>query len=148
MTPTGYLLALMRCCIFFMWSATAAVAVPLATRVALSPLLTDPLVLSIAALIATAAGVTTLFMRINALLSAPNPQPMVRPWSFAVAHIGGSYLAGGLGLLGSSIRGTDADEALLAVLLASFIGAKALEVVAERWLAVVRLSPPANTPQG
>ena len=63
------------------------------------------------------------------------PQAFVRPWLFVAAHMGGSWLAGvGALLLGKS-NGWDVWTVLLSVLVASFGGAKILEMWAERWFA-------------
>ena len=78
-------------------------------------------------------------VRINKKLveaqAAEIPQAFVRPWLFVAAHMGGSWLAGvGALLLGKS-NGWDVWTVLLSVLVASFGGAKILEMWAERWFA-------------
>jgi hypothetical protein len=141
MTSTRYLLAMIHAMVLFMWGGTAAAAtLALSDKAHLSALLTDPLVLTIATAIATAAGITTLAMRVNMLLTQSPDQPLVRPWLFAVAHLGGSYLAAVAALLLASMQKFEADTALFGVLLLSFVGAKALEVMAEKYLAVVRIT--------
>lgn len=147
MTSTRYLLALLNATCWMVWTGTAAAAgLALNERagVALSPLLKDPLVLAIALAIALAAGFTTLAIRLNMLFSQEPARPLVKPWLFAVAHVGGSFLAAGAALLVASMRQMAADEALLVVLVFAFIGSKVLETLAERYLAVVRVvAPPA-----
>lgn len=146
MTATRYLLILLRSLCAMLWAGSAAAVPVLLADRHISAILTDPLVLTIAGLIATAAGVTTLAMRINTLLAQQDPahpQPLVKPWLFAMAHIGGSYLASIAALLIASIQKLEADSALLLVLVAAFLGSKFLEMVAEKYFPITRLLPPA-----
>jgi hypothetical protein len=151
MTSTRYLLILMRALVGCMWTGTAAAVALSVDRVrliALSPLLSDPLVLALALGIATAAGITSLAIRVNMLLAQDPTRPMVKPWLFVIAHIGGAYLAAVVALLLASMSKQEADAALLAVLLLSFAGSRVVEGLAEKYMAVVRILPPAPPAPG
>lgn len=149
MTPSKYLLTLMGALVGLLWT-NVVLAVPSAIAGPhFGPLLTDPLVLIVSALIALAMAVTTLFIRLNTLFSSMDPsapKPLVRPLFFVVAHVGGSFLGGVAGLILASRSGVDADSALLSVLMMSFLGSKGLEKLAERFMPITRLAPEGDRP--
>ena len=142
MNSTRYVLIAFKAALWLSWTSTAAAAVVVAAN-APSALDLDPMLMLLVCIISTLAGATALAIRINNLLLAGEgdqaPKPFVRPWLFAAAHMGGSWMAGVAGFLLSRANAWDVWTSLLGVLVMSFGGAKVLEAFAERWLAVVRL---------
>jgi hypothetical protein len=113
----------------------------------------DPVLVILVCVISTLAGGTSLAIRINNLImeedqrardQGSEPRPFVRPWLFACAHMGGSWMAGLTGLLLGRANEWGVWTLLLGVLLMSFLGAKAIEMLAERFLsgAPLPISPP------
>lgn len=138
MNSTRYLLHVVRALIMLAWTPAIAFATVVALQPEMPDLVVDWMLVVISVVIATLAGATALFIRINNLLMRTPEQPMVRPWLFAVAHMSGSWSAGIAGFLVGRAQHLDVWTSLLGVLFMSFLGAKALEIAAERWLPVVR----------
>jgi hypothetical protein len=82
----------------------------------------------------TLAAITTLAIRINAQLMAAPDKPLPHPWVFCIAHIGGSWLAGAFFFIIGQHQQVGLWMGLGIVILASFTGAKALEMAVERYL--------------
>jgi hypothetical protein len=105
-----------------------------------SPLLEVPAVLVIASVIvSTLAGATTLALAIVRELKvnsdAGTPQKaLLHPWAAAAAHMLGSWLASTFFFFVCMAQGAGAWMLLATVLIAAFCGAKALEVVADKFL--------------
>lgn len=137
MSSLRYVLAVFRACIVFAWAGTAAATTIVLAQSAVITL--DPLLMLLTCAISTLAGVTALAIRTNNLLMADEGKPLVRPWLYAASHMCGSWMAGSAGFLVGRINGWDVWTSLFGVLMLSFAGAKGLELLAERWLAVVRL---------
>lgn len=137
MNSLNYVLTVFRACIVLAWAGTAAAATLVLKETAGITL--DPLMLLLTCVISTLAGVTALAIRTNNLLMADESKPLVRPWLYAASHMCGSWMAGTAGFLMGRMNAWDVWSSLFGVLLLSFAGAKGLELLAERWLAVVRL---------
>lgn len=135
MNPTRYLQDTLRALLFFLWTPTIAAAgvVAVAGRQAL---VLDWVLVGVSCVLATMAGATALAIRVNNMLMTG--QPLVRPWLFAAAHMLGSWSAGTAAYLLGEAQQMDIRMLLLMVLLAAFSGAKFLEVLAEKWLPVIR----------
>jgi hypothetical protein len=127
--------------------AVGALATPAAPVVAVA-LEVSPLLLLISAALSTLSGATALLLRIDRELTAAPDRPLPRPWLFCSAHMLGSWLAGVMAFIGSQRADLSGWEVLFAVLVASFVGARAIEMVAERWLARFSPPPPPAGPQG
>ena len=134
-------------CFVLMWSSVGAAAAVLVTTKT-PELQLDPLLVVLACVISTLAGGTSLAVRVNNLLMGGEvgedgmpkpPQPLVRPWLFAAAHMGGSWMAGVAAFLMGRSNDWGVWTVLLGVLFMSFLGAKGIELAAERWLSVVRM---------
>lgn len=141
MTTIRYLMLLCKAAILLAWTATAATAAVVVARNP-SQVELDLLVVVLSSVISTLSGGTALAVRINALLMAQDPEkprPFVRPWLFAFAHMGGSWTAGVMAFLVARGSEWNVWYLLLGVLLMSFLGARAVEALAERWLAVMPL---------
>jgi hypothetical protein len=151
------LLAL-KACLALAWTATfaAAYAAALGRDGGQGGVLgLDPMLLVLTAIISTLSGGTALAWRINDLMLKEDERvaaqggerrPFVRPWLFAGAHMGGSWMAGTLLFLFARAGDWGVWHTLAGVLIASFAGAKFIELAAERWLAVVRLPVPKGEP--
>lgn len=142
MTPVRYTLTLMRAVLIAMWCATAWAG---GAALGDARLQVDPVLLVLSVVLSLLMGGTTLLIRVNALLMSEDgkeePRPLVRPWLFAGAHMAGAFMGGLAMFIVSRMQSMDPWMSLLLVLLASFGGSKTLEILAERYLPVVR--PPA-----
>ena len=138
MNAVRYLLSTMRWLLVFMWAPTLAAAGVVTAAQGSSSLTLDPVLLGISAAITTLAGATSLAIRINTTLLADPDKPLVRPWLFCLAHMLGSWLAGCLGFIMGRAEAWDVWTSLLVVLVAAFMGAKFVEMMAEKYLAVIR----------
>lgn len=144
-TTTNYLLGVMRATIFFLWAGTAFAA---GASLVEHPdhYVIDTTVAALAAVISTLSGITALAWRVNKVLMETPDKPIVKPWLFACAHVGGSWMAGIAMWLGARINGWGPDTALLLVLVGSFGGAKLLEVWADKYLPIQRILPDVGKP--
>lgn len=82
----------------------------------------------------TLAAITTLAIRINAQLMQAPEKPLPHPWIFCVAHISGSWLAGGFFFVIAQHQQLGLWLGLGTVILGSFGGAKLLEMAVEKYL--------------
>lgn len=139
-----YVLTALRACLVLAWAGTAAAAGFVLKQTAEITL--DPLLILLTCVISTLSGVTALAIRTNNLLMADESKPLVRPWLYAAAHMCGSWMAGVAAFLLGRMNTWDAWTSLFGVLMLSFAGAKALETLAEKWLAVIRLPGVEKTP--
>ena len=129
------------CCFALMWSSVAAAAIAVATNPQ-AELALDPLLVILAVVISTLSGGTSLAVRVNNLLMGGEegePKPLVQPWLFAGAHMGGSWMAGCAAFFMGRANDWGVWTLLLGVLFMSFLGAKGIELAAEKWLSVVRM---------
>lgn len=133
---TRYLLGVMRASILMGWATTA-----IATGITLStpaPYVIDPLVAMLACVVSTLSAVSALAWRVNDLLVKTPERPLVKPWLFAIAHITGSWMGGMFAFFSARVNNSSPDATLMFVLIMSFAGAKGLEVIAEKWMPVIR----------
>lgn len=132
---TQYLIILLRALVLLMWAPAVTFAATLAiTGADASPLNVPPVLLVATMLLSTLAGATTLALRLVHELRTNPDKPLVRPWLYCLAHMLGSWCAGAFFFLVAMAKNQDVWTLLGMVLLASFMGAKALEWAAERWL--------------
>lgn len=137
-SPTRYLLIVLRSMLAFCWAGAAAAAGVIALSTSPTPpLQLDPVLALLSCFTSSLAGATTLAIRVNNLLMAEASKPMVKPWLFALSHMLGSWLAGLAGFLVGRVNIWDPWNSLLIVLLLSFMGAKGLELLAEKYLPVI-----------
>jgi hypothetical protein len=127
------------------WSPFAAVpayAVVLGKVAALEdPLNIPPVLLGLAIVISTLAGATSLAIRIDRELSAAPDMPLMRPWIMSTSHMMAAWLSGIAAFIAAQQTGGEIWTTLGSVLGASFLGAKALEMIVERWLPIRPRSP-------
>lgn len=136
-----YLTKIIRALVLLMWAPAAAFAATLAATGADTSPLNVPAALIVASLLfSTLAGATTLALRLVSELRAAD-KPLVSPWLYCLAHMLGSWCAGSFFFFVGMSSGAGVWTLLGTVLLASFAGAKALEVAAEKWL-------PTSLPKG
>lgn len=140
----NYLRLCLRALVVLLWLPAVAWA---GTLISIDGALSVPLSLVvISTMLSTMSGATALLIRIDKELQAAPDKPLPRPWLFCGAHMGGSWLAGTLGFIISRHQAVDVWLAMGMVIVASFLGAKFIEMVAERYLA--RVLPPAKTQEG
>lgn len=137
------------CALLLNWApflAVPAYAATLGSVAALEePLNVPPVLLGLVVVISTLAGATSLAMRIDRELSAAPDMPLLRPWVMATSHMLGAWLAGVAAFIMSRRTDLDVWETLGTVLAASFLSAKALELMLERWAPTRMSSPPGST---
>ncbi len=138
MTAVRYLLSTIRWLLICMWAPTVAAAAALTATHQKAELDLDLALLGVSMAITTLAGATSLAIRINATLLAEPDKPLVRPWLFCFAHMLGSWLAGCLGFIMGRSQQWDVWTSLLVILIAAFMGAKFVEMMAEKYLPVIR----------
>ena len=91
-------------------------------------------VLALAFGLSTLSGATALVWRLDAeLRKAPNGK-LPRPWLFAGANLLGSWTAGSLAWITSQGQGSGVWTTLAVVIVLSFGGARAIELLAERYI--------------
>lgn len=83
--------------------------------------------------LASLSGGTALVLRIDKELGREPGKRLVRPWLFCAAHMLGSWLAGALAFLMCQGTAWDVWYRLGFVIIASFLGAKFIELVAEKF---------------
>lgn len=137
-----YLTKILRALILLMWAPAAAFAATLAaTGADVSPLNVPAALVVASLLFSTLAGATTLALRLVSELREHPDKPLVNPWLYCLAHMLGSWCAGSFFFFIAMSSGAGVWTLLGSVLIASFSGAKALEVAAEKWL-------PTSLPKG
>lgn len=114
------------------WAATVAVAHPFDAI--------DFPVLALAFGLSTLSGATALVWRLDQELRKNPDGVLPRPWLFATSNILGSWTAGTLAWIAAQSQDTGVWLTLAFVIAISFGGARAIEVLAERY--INRLSPP------
>lgn len=135
-TVDGYATICIRAMMVMMWLPTGAYAAIVAIDKGATPLVLDPVLIILTAVISTLAGATTLAIRLNAMLNDPEGEdekgrPKWRPWPFCIAHMLGSWLAGTTAFLIGRSQSYDVWNSLLLVLLLAFLGAKGVETIAQ-----------------
>jgi hypothetical protein len=120
-----------------LWTPTVLAATAISLQSNSQPLVLDATLVTISIVITFLAGLTTLFIRINAHLGADPDAKLVRPFLFCSAHLLGSLLAGVAAFLMGLSNGWSSGQTLVAVLLLAFGGAAGLERIVERYLAIM-----------
>lgn len=144
MTVARYLMSLFKAMLVFFWGATTAAVAATVTQSPIAIEL-DPVMAGLCVIVSSLAGATALALRMDALLRVAPDKPFVRPWLFVCAHMGGSWTAAIMAFILGKANGTGVWGILLGVLVCSFLGARAIEMMAEKWLAGVKLPPDAGT---
>lgn len=117
-----------------MWLPTLAFAAGAAAGV---ESLNVPVLLVLISLgLSSLAGGTTLAMRFDAALRAEPGKPLARPWLFCASHMLGSWTAGTMVFLINQHLATPVWLGLAMVVGISFMGAKGVELLIERYLPV------------
>ena len=140
-----YLRLCLRMLLILLWAPAVVWAGTVAGSTAASSLDSVPLsFVLISTMLSTGSGATALLLRIDKELQGNPGQPLPRPWLFCSAHMGGSWLAGTLGFILGRQQDMDVWLAMGLVIISSFLGAKFIEMVAERWIGKV-LPPTSGT---
>lgn len=88
--------------------------------------------LVLAVLLSSCGGGTALLIRIDRELSQAKQRSVPHMLVFCASHMAGGWLAGALAFLMARSQDLDVWNGLIAVVVASFMGAKFLEMAAER----------------
>lgn len=91
------------------------------------------LLAGVSMILSTLAGITALLIRVERELSAAPDRPLPRPFLFCAAHMTGSWLAGILAFIVNQAQEMPPWWGLGIVIGASFAGAKAVEMWAEKF---------------
>lgn len=109
-------------------------AVVMGTASALEdPLNVPPVLLFVTMAISTLAGATALSIRIDRELSAAPDRPLPRPWSMSISHMLGAWTAGMAAFIVAQQGALSVWATLGMVLTGSFLNAKFLEWLTERY---------------
>ena len=114
------------------WAATVAIAHPFDGI--------DFPVLALAFGLSTLSGATALVWRLDQELRKSPDGKLPRPWLFAASNILGSWTAGVLAWVGAQSQDSGVWLTLALVIAISFGGARAIEVLAERY--INKMTPP------
>ncbi len=132
---TRHITFLIKFLAFFGWVPTTALAAVVAQLGPESDAINVPLlVVAVNLGFSTLAGATTLAIRINGQLLKDPDKPLPKPWLFCTAHMLGSWCAGSFFFMLAQHQHVGFWMGLGWVLLASFAGAKVLELAVERYL--------------
>ena len=132
---TRHITILIRLLAVFCWVPTTALAAVVAQLGPESEFVNITLLVVLVNLgFSTLAGATTLAIRINGQLLKDPDKPLPKPWIFCAAHMGGSYSAGSFFFFVAQHQHVGFWMGLGWVLLASFGGAKLLEMAVEKYL--------------
>lgn len=142
MTPQ-YISLVLKFLVLLLWCPTAAWAATVTLNQTLSSINGGTLFLIWA--LSSLSGATALVWRVDKELRAAPGAKLPLPWLFASAHMLGSWLAGVLAFLICESQNMDDWFELGAIVCASFMGAKFIELVAEKYLARM-LPPPKDNP--
>lgn len=139
---TRYLRICLRAMLICLWAPTLSTAAAL--LVVVDGTVAVPVsLLIVTAMLSSLSGATALVIRIDRELRSTPGQPLPRPWLFAASHMLGSWLAGTLAFMVGQQQKVDVWFALGFVIVASFLGAKFIELMAEKYLS--RVMPPPST---
>lgn len=132
MTNT-YIRRTLRAMLVFLWPPALAIAATVTLQRTLDEI-TWPVMLLVAFL-STLSGATALVVRIDReLRAAPSPEPLRWPWLFTGAHMMGSWLAGATAFIVAEGQNLNDWLELGMIVAFSFVGAKAIEKLAESFL--------------
>ncbi|MES2909844.1 MAG: hypothetical protein V4718_00560 [Pseudomonadota bacterium] len=132
---TRHITILIKLLAIFSWMPTAGLAAVVAQLGPDSEFVNVTLLVVLVNLgFSTLAGATTLAIRINGQLLKNPEKPLPKPWLFCAAHMLGSWCAGSFFFMLGQHQHVGFWMCLGWVLLASFAGAKVLELAVERYL--------------
>ncbi len=120
-----------------------ALAAPDMAAAMASPLDVSLLLVGLALLLSSGSAGTALLIRIDRELSDAPARSLPRMLVFCLAHMFGGWLAGTLAFLIGQSSKLDVWAGLILVVVASFMGAKFIELIAERMFPS-NPSPPAG----
>ncbi len=130
---TTYLLTALRIMMVLLWMPALAFAGTVTIQATLDGVTASAF--AIVALLSSLSGATALVWRIDKLLREAPGATLPRPGLFAIAHMLGSWLAGVLAVI--TAEGQDMNDwmELGFIVIASFMGAKFVEYIAEKTIA-------------
>lgn len=122
-----------------MWMPTVAWAATLTSQEVFSAI--DWPVLALAFGLSTLSGATALVWRIDRELRNAPDGKLPRPLLFAASNLLGSWLAGALAWIMAQSQASGVWATLVIVILLSFSGARAIEVLAEKYINRAEVRP-------
>lgn len=129
----NYLRLVLRAMLVFLWVPAIACAATITLQTTLDEI-TWPVAMLVAFL-STLSGATALVVRIDRELRAQaSPEPLRWPWLFTGAHMMGSWLAGASAFIVAEGQNLNDWLELGMIVAFSFVGAKAIEKLAESFL--------------
>lgn len=137
-TYSAYMLAMFAT----MWTSVAVAAATVSEQ----QLEIDPVLALLTCFLSSLMGGTTLAMKLNNIFNGDvigenSLKPPVALWIFVVSHMGGSWAGGAVGFILAKANGWGPWNVLMAVIIMSFLGAKGIEMLAEKWLGGIKLNP-------
>lgn len=133
MISVSYIRRALRILLALMWLPMPVWAATLATGTHPFDAIDLP-VLALAFGLSTLSGATALVWRLDRELRSAPDGKLPRPWLFATSNLLGSWTAGALAWIGSQSQHSGVWATLGVVILLSFGGARAIEVIAERYI--------------
>ncbi|WP_395055178.1 hypothetical protein [Polaromonas sp.] len=132
-----YLRIVLRVMLLALWAPSLAIA---ASVITLNQTLGEVtfLVVGVVGVLSTLAGATALILRIDKELRDQPAAALPRPYLFASAHMLGSWLAGALAFITAEAQDMNDWSELGLIVVASFSGARFIEVLAEKYLIKTR----------
>lgn len=122
----------------------AGLAATVLAQQAHDPLTLDAKLIVFSILVATAGALASVLLRLNIMVAAEaakpleERRPLVQPWLFIAANLVGSYVAGLAGFMMGRANQWEVWNSMFVILILSFMGAKALDIIGEKLLSVDR----------
>lgn len=132
MISTAYVVQMLRTLTLMMWLPMPVWASTLVTGHPFERV--DLAVLALAFGLSTLSGATALVWRLDASLRASPDGKLPRPLLFASANLLGSWTAGSLAWIGAQSQDGGVWTTLATVILLSFGGARAIEILTEKYI--------------
>lgn len=127
-----YLTVVIRYLLVCLWLPASAWAASVTLTATLSGV--SGLTFGLVAALSSLSGATALLMRIEQEIARSSTGVLPRPWLFASMHMCGSWLAGVLAFFVSEGQDLNDWAELGVIIIASFLGAKFIELMGERYL--------------
>lgn len=134
-----YLRTALRLMLVALWVPTLALAGSITLQTTFEGITLT--VVSIVAALSTLSGATALVVRIDKELRSQPDATLPRPWLFVSANMLGSWLAATVAFITGEGQDMNDWTELGFIIVASFIGARFLEMIAEKYLAKLKDAP-------
>lgn len=132
MMNVTYLITALKILVLCLWVPAVAWSAQVTLDETLKGL--TALSVTVVMVLSTLSGATALLIRIDKEMRRKPEQELPRPTLFVMAHMLGSWTAGVLAFIISESQNANDWVELGGIVVASFLGAKFVELIAERWL--------------